>query len=301
MLHNAINLGKGAALKHGINFALSAYPNLALILTLDCDGQHTIEDIKKLRNAFLDSNATLAIGSREFNSKALGANKIPFRSSFGNKLTASIFRLMFGIRLRDTQSGLRAFSAEFARMILHIPYNGYEFEMQMLVTACNNAIKILQVPISTIYINNNASSHFNPILDSLSIYFVLFRHIANSLLTAIIDYIVFVIIFSLHASLLSAMVAGRVVAGSFNFIIGKRFVFKSKENLAFELFSYAFLTIILMLFSMWGIKLIVHYSNLSEIIVKPMCEAMIFLVSFLAQRFIIFKPRGLVESIGGGR
>ncbi|RDU64798.1 GtrA family protein [Helicobacter sp. MIT 14-3879] len=210
---------------------------------------------------------------------------------------------MFGKKLKDTQSGLRAFTPSFARNILGILYNGYEFEMQMLISACNNNIKILQVPIKTIYIDNNSSSHFNPIFDSLSIYFVLFRHIGNSLLTALIDYVVFVIAFSLNFSLLVSMISGRIVAGSFNFIIGKRFVFKTKSNLKFEIISYLILTIILMLISMQGIKLITHYSGINEIIIKPICELMIFAISFLIQRFFIFSSKAEIldfKSNGGG-
>lgn len=204
---------------------------------------------------------------------------------------------MFGKTIQDTQNGLRAFSIEFAKLILEIPYNRYEFEMQMLILACNKNMTILQVPIKTIYIDNNKSSHFNPIFDSLSIYFVLFRHIGNSILTAIIDYIVFVIAFSLGFGLLTCMISGRVVAGSFNFIVGKMLVFKTKSNLKFEITSYVILTIILMLISMQGIKFISQYSGISEIVIKPICEFMIFAISFLVQRFFIFTSKAQILNI----
>ena len=291
ILKNAINLGKGAALKHGINYILNHYKNAESIITLDCDGQHKIQDILNLIENF-NQNIDFAIGVRKFD------NKVPLRSNIGNKATKAIFKIMFGKKILDTQSGLRIFNLDFAKLVLKIPYNGYEFEMQMLILACNQNKRILQVPIETIYIDNNASSHFNPIFDSLSIYFVLFRHTGNSIITALIDYIVFVIAFSLGGSLLSCMIAGRIVAGSFNFFVGKMLVFKTKANLTFEITSYILLTIILMLLSMQAISILSHYSGISEVIIKPFCEGAIFAISFLVQRFFIFATKN--DLIGGG-
>ncbi|PAF42127.1 glycosyltransferase [Helicobacter sp. 11S02596-1] len=295
LLKNAINLGKGAALKNGINFILNHYPALELIITADADGQHKIEDILKLKDTFFErENIDLVLGVREFD------GEVPFRSKFGNKLTRLVFKAMFGKSLQDTQTGLRAFTPEFGKIILKNIYNGYEFEMEMLVEACNMGKNILQVPIKTIYINNNESSHFNPIFDSLSIYFVLFRHISNSLVTALIDYLVFAIAFSLGFGLLACMISGRVVSGSFNFIVGKTMVFKTKKNLKFELFAYITLTIILMFISMQGIKLISLYTGVSEIVAKPIGEALIFAISFFVQRFFIFTSKSMIVNGGGG-
>ena len=294
ILKNAINLGKGAALKHGLNHIINTYTQCKAIITLDCDGQHKIEDCLALIEAFLThKNIDLALGVRAFE------GKVPFRSNIGNRLTRGIFRIMFGKKILDTQSGLRAFNLDFASDMLKIPYNGYEFEMQMLILACDKNMQILQVPIHTIYIDSNASSHFNPIFDSLSIYFVLFRHIGNSLITACLDYIVFAIAFSLGYSLLSCMIAGRIIAGSFNFLVGKMLVFKTKSNLAFEIISYTLLTIALMLISMQGIRFISQQSGISEIVIKPICELMIFAISFLVQRLFIFATKSEIVEGGG--
>nr|WP_275050997.1 glycosyltransferase [Helicobacter jaachi] len=285
LLKNATNIGKGGALKHGFNYILNHFTQIQGIITLDCDGQHSVDDALKLARAFIESSAELAIGVRDF------GGKIPFRSKFGNTLTRNIFKIMFGKKLKDTQSGLRVISPNLARTMLASAYNGYEFEMQMLINACYEHLTILQVPIQTIYIDNNASSHFNPVLDSLSIYFVLFRHIGNSLLTALIDYAIFALAFSLGASLFVCMLSGRIVAGVFNFMVGKHFVFKTKSNLAFEITTYTLLMLCLMFISMQGIAFISHYTNISEIIIKPICELMIFAASFLVQRFFIFAPK----------
>lgn len=102
------------------------------------------------------------------------------------------------------------------------------------------------------------------------------------------------------------MISGRIIAGSFNFIVGKTLVFKTKSNLKFEIISYSILTIILMLISMQGIKFISHYSGISEIVIKPICELMIFAISFLVQRFFIFISKAQIldmntqNQIGGG-
>lgn len=267
------------------------------IVTIDCDGQHTIKDILNIRDNFLKhSDTSLVLGVREFN------NKIPLRSKIGNKLTKLLFRVLFAKNILDTQTGLRAIEINFAKNLLKSSYNGYEFEMDMIIKACNMELQIIQVPIDTIYINNNATSHFNPFKDSISIYFVLFRHITNSILTALLDYIIFVFLFSLGYTLFTCMLSGRIIAGSFNFIIGKKIVFKSSDNFIFQVISYVVLTIILMLVSMKLIEITSSYTGFNEIIVKPICELMIFSISFLIQRLFIFTPKARLIDIkmGGG-
>jgi hypothetical protein len=67
----------------------------------------------------------------------------------------------------NAQSGLRGLQVSHLKHFLDIPYNGYEFETEMLLKCSKNNIKIKEISIETIYKDNNSSSHFNPLLDSL--------------------------------------------------------------------------------------------------------------------------------------
>src|SRR5262245_1970976 len=66
LVRHAVNLGKGAALKTGINYALCAFPDLIGIVTADADGQHDPDDIQAVARALLDQPDALVLGSRAF-------------------------------------------------------------------------------------------------------------------------------------------------------------------------------------------------------------------------------------------
>ena len=130
VLPHAANVGKGAALKTGFNHALVTYGPEVTLLTLDADGQHPIDDVVKVAETALSRNRELVLGVRQI--EYLGA---PFRSFLGNTFTRGLFRLLVGLHLRDTQTGLRAIPGFFAKRLLLLQSNGYDFELEMLIMA----------------------------------------------------------------------------------------------------------------------------------------------------------------------
>ena len=158
------NKGKGYALKKGIKYIKDKYKEDYLIITMDSDGQHTIKDAKKLMEYTENNQNVLTIGKR------LRDKKIPLRSKIGNVVSRFVFRTITGIDIYDTQSGLRAFSNKLTELLLNTEGNRYEYEMNVLLKCCNYKINIKEIEISTIYIDNNSNSHFNPIKDSIRIY-----------------------------------------------------------------------------------------------------------------------------------
>src|SRR5262245_3469349 len=87
VLRNAINLGKGAALKHGMNHILVHYPDCIGIVTADADGQHSVKDILRVAAELLKTPETTIFGVRKF-----GGN-VPLRSKFGNNISRYAYRL----------------------------------------------------------------------------------------------------------------------------------------------------------------------------------------------------------------
>jgi len=167
ILRHAINLGKGRALKNGINYFLAELPRFDVLVTADADGQHTPTDIARVAQAALHATGKAVLGSRCF------VKDVPFRNRVGNRLTRHIFAFVTGTRLADTQTGLRAFPRAMLPVLLLLKGERYEYEMSVLAHICRKGNKPLEVPIQTIYIDGNSSSHFDPIRDSLSIYLVL--------------------------------------------------------------------------------------------------------------------------------
>tara|TARA_R110001592_G_scaffold172042_1_gene410531 strand:- start:60 stop:773 length:714 start_codon:yes stop_codon:yes gene_type:complete len=164
------NQGKGYALLAGFQAAL-ADPEVACVCALDADGQHDPQEIPRLYDAYKESNADLVIGSRVFD-----GGQVPWRSRFGNKITVTVTGLLLRHHLPDTQSGFRLLSRPFLEHILERVTGGrYETEMEIIVMAIREGRITVPVPISTIYEQGNASSHFRKFHDSYRIYARLFR------------------------------------------------------------------------------------------------------------------------------
>ena len=169
LLRHEVNRGKGRAIKTGLASFLERYPDAEGIITVDADGQHRAEDVVRVAESFLADSSALVIGSRKF------ARKSPWRSRFGNQLTRRVFRWVAGVRLADTQSGLRCFSRAVARRLLALAGERYEYEMNVLVACPKMSVPLREVEIETVYFEGNPSSHFNPVVDSVKIYFLLLR------------------------------------------------------------------------------------------------------------------------------
>ena len=163
------NRGKGHAMLAGFRAALDVSAVQAVVI-VDADGQHDPDELDRLWEAFRAEDADLVIGSRDFDRP-----DVPWRSRFGNKLTIRLTALLLGQRVSDTQSGYRLHSRRLLEYILeNVPGGRYETEMEILVLAVRRGYKVVPVPIATIYEEDNKSSHFNKLRDSLRIYRRLF-------------------------------------------------------------------------------------------------------------------------------
>lgn len=163
------NRGKGYALKTGYKYIRDNYKENCIIVTMDCDGQHTVNDAKKLIKECNDNRESLIIGKR------LRSGETPLRSRVGNSITSFLFKLVSGKTIYDTQSGLRAFGSELLDYMIAIDGNRFEYEMNVLLKCAKDNIKMNEIAITTIYINNNEKSHFKALKDSYRIYKNIFK------------------------------------------------------------------------------------------------------------------------------
>jgi glycosyltransferase involved in cell wall biosynthesis len=176
LLRHAANLGKGRALKTGFDYVLSEMPQIEGVITADADGQHAAADIAAVAKAMGSGREQVVLGVRRF------GDDVPLRSRFGNVLTKRIFGFVTGIKISDTQTGLRAFPRSLLPTLKILPGERYEYEMTVLAHVCRHVGKPREIPIQTIYLDENRTSHFHPIWDSMRIYFVLVRFYLFSLL-----------------------------------------------------------------------------------------------------------------------
>lgn len=285
LLRHAINLGKGAALKTGLNQALCDFGSEGVTVTADADGQHLPEDILAVGRDGAAHAGSLVLGTRVF------GGEVPLRSRVGNLLTRYVMLAAVGCRLEDTQTGLRAIPARLAAKMLKVRSTGYEFELDMLVICKQAGIPIRQVPIRTVYLDGNASSHFNPVLDSMRIYFVLLRFAMTSVLTACIDYIVFATMMTLDAPLPVAQASARAVAMVFQYVAVKRLVFYSDQQHAVVFPRYLLVVVLSGLVSYGLIRLFVDAAGINVLAAKPIAETLVFFANFAVLREFIFVRR----------
>jgi len=286
ILRHAVNLGKGAALKTGINQALCSIPGLAGVVTADADGQHHPDDIERIAESLLANSQSLVLGCRTFHAD------VPLRSRFGNIATSTIMHALMGRKMTDTQTGLRGIPASFALRLLKLEATGYEFELEMLIAAHQLSIGILEEPIRTIYEPGNKSSHFNPVVDSMKIYFVLLRFGSVSLLTALLDNLVFYLAYRQTGHVLASQVLGRVLAVCFNYTMVRSSVFYSHQRHKTVLPKYLLLVLASGSVSYGGIRLLGATLGMPAVPAKVLVETILFFVNFAVQRLFIFQPDG---------
>lgn len=289
VLKHAVNLGKGRALKTAFNYYLTHYPNGLGVVTADSDGQHDVEDIFLCLDTLNRNKDKLILGVRQFDDKS-----IPLRSRFGNNMTKAVFKFLCGIDVQDTQTGLRALPTDFLKKILSVSGERFEYEMNMLIETKNLKIEIVQIPIKTIYIEGNESSHFNPITDSLRIYSLFFKFILSSIASFLVDIGLFSVFmfFLKHAvqkPIFFSTILARVLSSIFNFKSNQRIVFKSEGNNKKVALKYFLLVIIQMLASAFFVSFIAENIAISITLIKILVDSFLFLISFSIQQKLIFK------------
>ena len=267
------NQGKGQSLK-------TAY----------ADGQHKIWDIFRVVNQSQEHPGALILGARAF------SGKVPLRSAFGNKLTRFLFKQQTGVAISDTQTGLRAFTTNLLPFMLEVDGQRYEYEMNVLLAASKD-YPILEVPIETVYINDNEGSHFRPIRDGLMIYKDMFKFALSSLSSFIVDYLVYAfflfVMMAVPISLRILLANGiaRVTSSIFNYSTNKHLVFKNKDSVAKTGSGYFALALGLFILDTLLIRLFYTAFGLNLLISKIVVGFLLFLVSWVIQKKVIFKER----------
>lgn len=283
VLNHEQNRGKGAALRTAFQYLLSSDTTQGII-TADCDGQHTWQDIEQLATELPSHLSTILLGSRQF------VGKIPFRSRFGNYITGSIFSLLTGEKLRDTQTGLRGYNADMLPWLVDIEGNRYEYEMNQLLEAKKAGYHFHCIPIETIYENNNKESHFNPIRDSIRIYLPILKFGFSSITCGVIDFALLLLLKRITEDLLVSVIGARIISSLCNYVLNKHLVFDAKtEKRITTLIQYYLLVIFILTCNYLLLFLFHEILGINLVFGKLLTEALLFLASYTIQHRIIFR------------
>lgn len=279
------NLGKGRALKDAFNYLLNEYPDIEGVITCDCDGQHSVKDIKKCAKSLLKNKNKLILGVRDFDK-----DNVPTKSKYGNKITRNIFKIFIGLTISDTQTGLRGLSKELMNKFLDLSGERYEYETNMLIACKNENIEIEEVLIETIYLNSNANSHFNPLKDSIMIYKLFMKYFLVAFSSFLLDIILFIGVFNvidINSKILAATILARVVSSIYNYIVNSNLIFKDMSIKS--LIKYYLLVILVMLFSGCFVTYLYNLLNINIIVIKIIVDTILWCINLLIQREFVFN------------
>lgn len=288
VLSSKRNKGKGAALKHGLNYIKEHFDDSDIVVTADADGQHKPRDIEKVAQAVASDSDALILGSRDFK------GKVPVRSRLGNTITRWIYDTFTGQKIMDTQTGLRGFLVKWIPLMASIEGERYEYEMNVLMYCAKHSFPMKEIAIETVYLDGNKSSHFNTLRDSVRIYKEILKFSASSFLSFLLDYglfSAFYFVFSLSgytSGTLMSNVLARVISGTFNFTINRNVVFESKESPVKAGFKYALLCGGILCINTGLLTVITAMFSLNVFVAKILVEIIMFVLSFTVQRTIVF-------------
>lgn len=292
VLTHAVNLGKGRALKTAFNECLLRYPKAIGCVTADSDGQHTPACILKCMEAMRKAPDALVLGCRNFD----GEN-VPFRSAVGNKMTRQVLKYLAGVGVSDTQTGLRGIPQAFMRHLMNVKGERFEFETNMLLETKTEQISITEVPIETVYLEENKSSHFNPVRDSARIYLVFGKFLFSSLSSSVLDLVLFGIFCRLLKGrlpaqisyIVAATVAARLISAAYNFGMNYKVVFKSRGGVLKAAWRYVALAAVQMACSAFLVNFVYGFTGGIEVLVKMPVDIFLFFISFLIQREFVYQ------------
>jgi len=157
VLRNESNLGKGASLIKGYNYAIAQ--GFDAVISMDGDGQHSCVDIKAFIQKAETSQSAVIVGNRMETTKNMPALRI-----LTNRFVSKIISIITKQHIPDTQCGFRLLKKEVLAK-LNLSTSKYEIESEVLIKAARLGFKIESIPIQTIY--SGQKSQINPFVDTL--------------------------------------------------------------------------------------------------------------------------------------
>lgn len=296
VLKHATNYGKGRALKNGLNDFLNRFgenEEICGVITVDSDGQHLVKDVIRMDQKLWEAGREqekLLLGVRDFDRV-----DVPFKSRFGNKATCFFFRLLYGLKINDTQTGLRGITTKCVKHFLTLKGERFEYETSMLITVVRDRILLEELAIETVYVDNNGGTHFKPLQDSVTIYSILlgefFKYIISSLSAALIDIAIFHVLVQWIKGIKGIWIAtilARAVSSFYNYSVNRKMVFESGEKARKSLPRYYILCVLQGTCSAMLVSWFVGKLEVPETPCKIVVDTVLFFISYQIQRRFVF-------------
>lgn len=297
VLRHDENKGKGQALKTGFRYVRRAAGTDCRVLCADSDGQHLAEDGVRLLQTVQQHPNALVLGERNFSGK-----EVPWKSRIGNRISSMLFLVLSGIRLNDTQTGLRAFGGNLLDLMIRTSGDRFEYETQVLFACAEQRIPILGETTETVYLNGNEGTHFRPIRDSLQVVRALLRPLAafglTSLFCALLDLYLFRIFDGAFRNvgalqgIAAATAAARILSAAVNFMLNRNWVFRAGDKYRAPdrkaVSRYFFLCAGIMTTSALSVYGVTELLQIKPAAAKILCDGILFFFSYRIQRKWVF-------------
>lgn len=281
------NIGKGASIREGIRYAHDKLYNIKGYVTIDSDGQHNAEDAMKIMRAMELRPECLILGKRD-----LKKSKAPFITKLGNKISSVYFKVITGVRCKDTQTGLRGIPSSLYELAMDTKGNRFDFEMNFLTRCADRKVPFYNLNIIANY-DDNENSNFRLVRDTYLIYKTPLKFATASVGCTIIDLALFTVFTYLLPSTLMWNVAlatllSRIISGLINFLINRKMIFKNDANARRQLVRYIVLFCCIMCASTVIVSLLSHIP-IPVTLTKAVIDMLLWTVNYTVQRKWVFK------------
>ena len=290
------NRGKGAALKTALRWYGAHEDGCAGIVTADCDGQHTVKDVRRVCEAMEACPGTLVLGCRDFGPGT------PARSATGNRVTSAAMRVLYNIDLKDTQTGLRGIPNGMHRDLLEVRGERYEYELNMLIYAKQRSIPYTIVPIETVYFNNNEGSHYRTVADSARIIHQLgsglVQYAMSAGLSVVVDVFVYCVLVKwlllglpLAPRLFFAAVIARTLSSVVNYTCNRRLPYVQNKKIGPTVAKYYCLWLAQLMLSFVGVWAACTGLHMDDMLAKLLVDALLAVASYQVQLRWVFSEK----------
>ncbi len=313
-LTHEVNRGKGAALKTAFAYIRENRPDSIGAVTVDGDGQHAAHDVLRCAEALVCEQDKIILGCRDFSQP-----QVPKKSRYGNRITSAVFKILCGLKISDTQTGLRAFPAKYFGDMLEVYGDRFEYETNMLLEMKARNIPYSEVKIETVYIEENRTSHFRPFRDSYRIYSLIFKftlgQFVKFLLSSVASFLLdgllvllflwsaeklFSVDFSVKTEITAlatafACILARAFSSVFNFLVNRKKVFPTDTTLKSSLFRYYCIAVPIAVISALTTTIIEQIPFFSTpiliVLLKYAVDGALFIASYILQKKWVFQSK----------
>lgn len=279
--------GKGTCIKAGAKYAYENIYNITGFITADADGQHKAKDIMKVSRALEIRPDNLILGKRDFTK-----SKMSFCRKISHKLSTAYFKVITGVKCKDTMTGLRGIPITLYEVVINTKGQRFEYEMNFL-TKCAD----LKVPFYNVNIVTNqpsdCTSNYRLFKDTFLIYRTPLRFATASIGCTIVDLVLFTIFtFLLPAStqwnVALATLMARIVSGSMNFMINRKVIFENDNKAGNQAFKFFILFFFIMCASTIAVSSL-SFIPVPATLIKAIVDLLLWAVNYTIQRKWVFK------------